>query len=187
MTNNPATASVIAVAADSGHNFSKPVRTKITLIEGLGVEGDAHLGETVQHIYDKQKDPTRANLRQVHLMHAELFDDLAAKNITVNPGEMGENITTRGIDLLRLPRGTVLRFSSGGEIEITGLRNPCSQLNAIHPDLLESVLDRTRRAGKRPFPLSGVMSIVTKSGDVRAGDSIEVLLPPQPHETLIGV
>ena len=146
---------VIAVASDKGHNFSKPVKDQITLIQGLGVEGDAHFGKTVQHLHDMRKNPNRPNLRQVHLMHAELFDALAAQDITVNSGEMGENIVTRGLDILSLPRGTLLRFSSGGEIEITGLRNPCTQLNAIDPGLMEATLDRTRKAGNRPVSTFG--------------------------------
>lgn len=181
------TAKVIAVAADKGHNFSKPLKESITLVEGLGVEGDAHLGKTVQHLYDMRKDPTRPNLRQVHLMHHELFDDLAAKDIIVKPGEMGENITTRGVEILELPRGTIMRFPSGAEIEITGLRNPCKKLNAIDPGLLEATLDRTRRAGNRPFPLSGIMAIITAGGIVRLGDDIEVILPEPPFEALVGV
>jgi hypothetical protein len=178
---------VLAVCSDAGHNFSKPMKDHITLVAGLGVEGDAHYGKTVQHLFDMRKDASKPNLRQVHLMHAELFDDLAAKDITVNPGEMGENITTSGLDILSLPRGTLLRFSAGAEIQITGLRNPCSKLNAIHPELMEATLDRTRRAGKRPFPLSGVMAIITQSGDVRPGDKIEVVMPKPPFEALVGV
>lgn len=180
-------ATVIAVASDTGHNFSKPVKDRITLLEGLGVEGDAHLGTTVQHLHDKRKNPDAPNLRQVHLMHAELFDDLAEKGIVVLPGQMGENVTTRGIDILGLPRGTILTFPSEAEIEITGLRSPCSQLNQIHSNLLEAVLDRSRKVGNRPFPLSGVMAIVTIGGDINSGDTISVKLPNEPHHPLMPV
>lgn len=180
-------ATVIAVASDSGHNFSKPVRQSITLIEGLGVEGDAHLGVTVQHLYDKRKNPDAPNLRQVHLMHGELFDQLSGQGITVRPGQMGENITTRGVDLLNLSRGARLKFPSGAEIEITGLRFPCTKLNAIHPDLLEAVIDRTRKAGKRPYPLSGVMAIVIKGGGIKTTDAVNVDLPEGPHIPLLPV
>ena len=113
MATSAAEPRVLAVASDAGHNFSKPVKDRITLIEGLGVKGDAHFGKTVQHLHDMRKDPNKPNLRQVHLMHSELFDDLAAKDITVKPGEMGENITVQGLDILALPRGTWLRFGSG--------------------------------------------------------------------------
>jgi len=133
-------AEVLAVCSDKGHNFSKPIKLSITLIEGLGVAGDAHLGKTVQHLYDKRRNPDAPNLRQVHLMHAELFDELAALNMPVNAGEMGENIVTRGLDLLALPRGTELSFKSGARIGVTGLRNPCSKLNALHEGLLKAVL-----------------------------------------------
>lgn len=178
---------VEAVASDSGHNFSKPVRSSITLVKGLGVKGDAHLGTTVQHLYDMRKTPDAPNLRQVHLMHAELFDAVATQGIRVGPGQMGENITTRGLDILNLPRGTGLIFPSGAAIDITGLRNPCSKLNAIHPDMLEAVLDRTRRIGRRPYPLSGVMAIVKQGGVVEAGDPIKTILPEGAHEALFPV
>lgn len=180
-------ATVIAVASDSGHNFSKPVCDSITLVEGLGVEGDAHLGVTVQHLHDMRKNPDAPNLRQVHLMHAELFDQLAGKGITVQPGQMGENITTRGIDLLGLSQGTRLQFPSGAEIEITGLRFPCSKLNAIHPELLESVIDRSRKAGKRPYPLSGIMGVISRGGEITAGEGIVILPPDTPHIALLPV
>ncbi len=178
---------VLAVASDSGNNFTKPVRPSITLLAGLGVQGDAHMGVTVQHLYDKKKNPDAPNLRQVHLMHAELFDDLAAKDISVAAGQMGENITTRGIDILGLPRGTRLHLGPDAIIEVTGLRSPCSKLNKIDERLLEAVLDRTRRAGRRPFPLSGIMSIVIKGGVVTPGDDIRAVLPKEPFEPLLPV
>ncbi len=178
---------VIAVASDAAHNFTKPLKDQITLIEGLGVKGDAHYGKTVQHLYDMRKNPGAPNLRQVHLIHAELFDDLAAKNITITSGVLGENITTRGIDLLGLPEAAELHIGDEAVIMATGLRTPCSKLNKIDERLLEAVLDRTRRAGKRPYPLTGVMGIITQGGVVRPGDDIRVVLPDGPHTPLLPV
>jgi MOSC domain-containing protein YiiM len=161
--------------------MSKPRADSVRLLEGLGVEGDAHAGATVKHRYRVAKDPTAPNLRQVHLIHTELFDELRAKGFTVNPGQMGENITTAGIDLLSLPRGTRLRLGEQAIVEITGLRNPCSQIDGIREGLMEAVLER------RPTGLvrkSGVMAIVLVSGEVKPDDRISVDLPPLPHEPL---
>ena len=174
---------VIAVASDSGHNFSKPTQTVITLIAGIGVEGDAHAGKTVQHLSDKKKNPKAPNLRQVHFMHAELFDELAEQGITVLPGQMGENIVTCGIDVLNLPQGAEFHFPSGAIVEITGLRSPCKKLNIIHPDLLKAVVEK--RPDGSVNKKTGVMSIVLKGGEVREGDEVEVVLPkgePKPLE-----
>ena len=172
-------AKVLAGCSDKGHNFSKPVKLSITLIEGLGVAGDAHLGKTVQHLYDKRRNPDAPNLRQVHLMHAELFDELAALNMPINAGEMGENIVTRGLDLLALPRGTELSFKSGARIGVTGLRNPCSKLNALHDGLLKAVLYKTDDG--RQLSKTGVMGVVLSGGDIVAGDEITVHLPDGDH------
>ena len=173
---------IIAVAADAGHNFSKPVKDSITLIKGMGVEGDAHAGKIIQHLYDKARNPDAPNLRQVHLIHAELHDALAENGFTVGPGEMGENITTRGIDLLGLPRGTRLKIGNA-VIEVTGLRNPCKKLNAIQDGLLHQLIE-PREGWKKPYPLTGVMGVILQGGDVKAGDEIDVILPDEPHEEL---
>lgn len=173
--------SVIAVASDTDHNVIKPVRERITLIAGWGVEGDAHAGKTVQHRHDKLKNPDAPNLRQVHLMHAELFDQVADSGMKVEPGQMGENITTRGIDLLNLPRGTQLKIGEA-VIEITGLRNPCKHLNKIAPGLMMACIDKYDDGTL--FPQSGVMGIVIGSGDIRAGDDILIMTPPEPHHRL---
>ena len=173
---------VIAVASDSGHNFSKPTQAAITLIAGIGVEGDAHAGKTVQHLSDKKKNPEAPNLRQVHLMHAELFDELAEQGITVLPGQMGENVVTRGIDVLNLPQGAEFHFPSGAIIQITGLRSPCKKLNTIHPDLLKAVVEK--RADGSVNKKTGVMSIVLIGGDILEGDDIKVVLPEGPHKPL---
>lgn len=173
---------VIAVASDTNHNFSKPTQPAITLIAGFGVEGDAHGGKTVQHLSDKKKNPEAPNLRQVHLMHAELFDELAEQGIAVLPGQMGENIVTRGIDVLNLPQGAEFHFPSGAVIEITGLRSPCKKLNTIHPNLLKAVVEK--RADGSVNKKTGIMSIVMKGGEVCEGDAIEVVLPKGEHKAL---
>ncbi|MFX4221983.1 MAG: MOSC domain-containing protein [Thalassobaculum sp.] len=173
---------VTHVAADGDHRFSKPLRAAIRLIAGEGVEGDAHRGVTVQHRSRVRADPTQPNLRQVHLIHGELHDELTAQGFAVAPGVLGENVTTRGIDLLSLPRGTVLRIGAEAEVEITGLRNPCSQIEKFQTGLLKAVLDR---AGDGSLILkAGIMGIVRTGGEVRPGDSITVVLPPEPHEPL---
>ncbi|MGO4440199.1 MOSC domain-containing protein [Rhizobium sp. RAF56] len=172
-------ARVIAVAADDKHRFSKKKAEEIHVLAGLGVEGDAHLGKTVKHRSRVRFDPTQPNLRQVHLMQAELFDELVEKGFTVGPADLGENVTTRGVDLLSLPRGAVLKLGADVELEVTGLRNPCSQIDKFQPGLLNAVL------GKKPdggiILKAGIMTIVLKGGMVTAGDDITVSLPPLPH------
>ena len=175
-------ASVIALASDTGHNFSKITKPVITLVAGFGVQGDAHAGKTVQHLSDKKKNPQAPNLRQVHLIHSELFDELAEQGIDVQPGQMGENIVTRGIDLLGLAEGTQLKFPSGAVIQITGLRSPCKKLNTIHPNLLKAVVEK--RADGSVQMKSGVMSIVLESGDIHAGDGIQIVVPKGEHKPL---
>jgi MOSC domain-containing protein YiiM len=166
---------IIAVASDRGHNFSKPRREAIRLIAGLGIEGDAHLGETVQHLSRLRRDPDAPNLRQVHLIHAELHDELRAKGFRVESGEMGENITTRGIDLLGLPRNTRLHLGASAVVEIKGLRNPCAQLDGLQPGLMAATLDRD--ADGNVIRKAGVMGIVIATGEVRPGDEIRMELP----------
>ena len=173
---------VIAVASDSGHNFSKPIKPVINLIAGFGVEGDAHAGKTVQHLWDKKKTPNAPNLRQVHLVHEEIFEQLAEQGFTVTPGDIGENIVTHGIELLGLPLGTQLEFESGALIELTGLRDPCSKLNKVQDGLIHKFVYKTE-AGKRGVK-SGVMSIVLAGAEICPGDRITVKLPGQPHEPL---
>jgi len=173
---------VTAVSLDEGHRFSKPNRERIRLVAGLGVEGDAHLGETVQHRSRVARDPTQPNLRQVHLIHAELHDELRALGFSVLPGEMGENVTTRGVDLLALPTGTRLRLGGTAVVEVTGLRNPCAQIDRFQPGLLAAVLGRDEHGGL--VRKSGVMAVVLAGGDVLPGDGVHVELPPAPHRAL---
>ena len=173
---------VIAVCISPGHTMSKPATDSIRLLAGLGVEGDAHAGTTVKHRSRVAKDPHAPNLRQVHLLQSELFDEVARQGFTVKPGELGENITTAGIDLLSLPRGTVLRLGASASVEITGLRNPCMQIDGLQQGLMEAVLERSPERGL--IRKAGIMSIVISGGEVRAGDSMAVTLPALPHEAL---
>ena len=176
---------VIAVSADSEHRFSKPARTSIRLIEGLGVEGDAHLGTTVQHLSRLKRDPTSPNLRQVHLIHFELHDELRGKGFDVKPGEMGENVTTRGVDLLGLPVNARLHLGASAIVEVKGLRNPCTQLDGLHKGLMAATLDKD--ADGNLIRKAGVMGIVIAGGEVRPGDAIRVELPAGVHEKLAPV
>ena len=174
---------VIAVSRSLGHTFSKPNEDSIRLLVGLGVEGDAHMGTTVKHRSRVAKDPTVPNLRQVHLIHGELHDELEAAGFRgLEPGVMGENVTTRGVDLLALPTGTRLRLGSAAVVEVTGLRNPCRQLNQLQPGLMNATLDRD--AAGNLVRKAGIMGVVLAGGEVRPGDPIEVELPPEPRTKL---
>ncbi len=173
---------VAAVGSNAKHSFSKPTQEHIRLLAGLGVEGDAHCGVHVKHRSRVAQDPMQPNLRQVHLIHAELFDELAPKGYSVRPGEMGENIATRGIALLELPVGTRLRVGATAVLELTGLRNPCKQIDAFKAGLMSAVL--AREPDGRVVLKAGVMGIVIADGVVRAGDAIFVELPPRPHRRL---
>jgi MOSC domain-containing protein YiiM len=175
---------VVAVCADDSHNFSKPRRSSIRLLKGLGVESDAHMGETVKHRSRVRQNPDAPNLRQVHLMHTELFDEVRAKGFDVKPGDLGENVTTEGIDLLGLSAGTRLHLGSEAVIEVTGLRNPCHQIDDFQKGLLHATLDKS---GPHLVRKTGVMSVVLVGGDVRPGDSIRVEAPQGPHRPLLPV
>ncbi|HZQ35753.1 MAG TPA: MOSC domain-containing protein [Dehalococcoidia bacterium] len=173
---------VEAVHRDADHSVSKRTEPCIRLLAGLGVEGDAHLGATVQHRSRVARDPTQPNLRQVHLIHAELLDELRERGFAVLPGAMGENITTRGLDLLALPAGARLRLGADAMIELTGLRNPCAQLDRLQAGLMAAVLEHADDG--RLFRKAGVMAVVLASGEVRPRDPIAVALPPAPHHPL---
>jgi MOSC domain len=176
------TGRVAAVSSSATHTLAKPNHAEIRLLEGLGVEGDAHAGTTVKHRSRVLKNPFQPNLRQVHLIHAELHDELRAAGFVVAAGQMGENITTRSIALLDLPTGTRLRLGDEAIIEITGLRNPCSQLESIQRGLMASVLDRDAEGNL--IRKAGVMAVVIMGGVVRPDDPITVELPPPPHQPL---
>jgi MOSC domain-containing protein YiiM len=170
------------VSCGREHTFSKPNQESIRLLTGLGVEGDAHLGELVQHRSRVARHPTQPNLRQVHLIAAELHDELRAAGFSVLAGQMGENITTCGIDLRRLPTGTRLHLGDTAVIEVTGLRNPCVQLDQFQLGLMAAVLERDEQGAL--IRKAGLMAIVVEGGEVRPGDSIRVELPPEPHRAL---
>jgi MOSC domain-containing protein YiiM len=172
-------ASIVAVHRAQLHAFSKRGEPSIRLIAGQGVEADAHCGVTVKHRSRVAVDPTQPNLRQVHLLPSELFDEVAAKGFSVHPGDLGENITTLGIDLLGLPRGTLLHLGTDAVVEVTGLRNPCAQIDAFQPGLLAAVLDRDTDGGL--IRKAGIMGIVVAGGVVRPGDVIEAKFPALPH------
>ena len=175
---------VLAVHRSPTHSFSKRPALSIRLIAGLGVEGDAHAGETVKHRSRVAKDPTQPNLRQVHLIHSELLDELNAKGFTVKPGDMGENITTRGLDLLGLPTGTLLTIGSA-VIKVTGLRNPCVQLDRFQQGLMQATLGRD--AAGNLIRKAGVMGVVLSGGDVQPGDGIRVQMPEGERRPLLPV
>lgn len=164
------------------HTMAKPTHASIRLEPGLGVAGDAHHGVTVKHRSRVARDPSQPNLRQVHLIHAELFDELAAQGFEIGAGQMGENVTTRGIRLLDLPVGTRLRLGPDAVVELTGLRNPCAQLDGIAKGLMAATLGRDATGAL--VRKAGVMSVVIAGGDVRAGDSIAVELPAAPRRSL---
>jgi MOSC domain-containing protein YiiM len=170
---------VTAVHRGARHTLAKPSQDSIRLLTGLGVEGDAHLGKTVKHRSRVARDPNQPNLRQVHLIQAELHDELAPGGFSLSPGQMGENVTTRGVDLLRLPTGARLHLGATAVVEITGLRNPCAQLDRIQPGLMAATLERD--ADGKLHRKAGVMGIVLADGEVRPGDPIQVELPPEPH------
>jgi hypothetical protein len=173
---------VVAVATSPAHRFSKDLRPVVRLLAGIGVEGDAHAGASVRHRSRVRRDADRPNLRQVHLLQAELFAELADVGHQVHPGDLGENVTTSGVDLLALPVGTVLRLGATAEVVLTGLRNPCYQIDRFQPGLLDRV--RIRLPGAGLVRKVGVMSVVRRGGDVGAGDTVIVDLPPEPHRPL---
>jgi MOSC domain-containing protein YiiM len=176
------TGKVIAVSRSATHSMAKPNEAAIELIAGIGVKGDAHSGTTVKHRSRVARDPSQPNLRQVHLIHSELHDELRGRGFEVSPGQMGENITTAGIDLLGLPTGTRLRLGAAAVVEVTGLRNPCAQLDTIYQGLMKATLDRDAQGNL--IRKAGVMSIVVTGGTVHPDDPITVELPTGSHEPL---
>ncbi len=173
---------VTAVSRSATHTMSKPNQDSIRLLTGLGVEGDAHLGETVKHRARVARDPNQPNLRQVHLIGAETHDELRAAGFDMSAGQMGENVTTRGVDLLMLPSGTRLHLGETAVVEVTGLRNPCSLLDDIQPGLMEATLGHDEHGNL--IRKAGVMGIVLANGEVRPDDSIRIVLPPEPHRAM---
>jgi MOSC domain-containing protein YiiM len=176
---------VEAVSRSGTHGIGKDVDERIRLIENLGVEGDVHAGRTVRHLSRMKRQPATPNLRQVHLIAGELHDELRAAGYDVAPGRMGENVTTRDLDLLSLPAGTRLALGAEAVVEVTGLRNPCRQLERIGTGLMAAVLDRDDAGGL--VRRAGIMAVVVRGGDVRPGDGIRVELPSPPHRRLEAV
>lgn len=175
-------ACVKGVSKSSTHSFSKHSESSIQLIKGLGVEGDAHQGKKVKHRSRVAKDPNQPNLRQVHLIHSELHQELSTKGFTIKSGEMGENITTEGIDLLALPQDTILTIGESSKVQIKGLRNPCHQLNGLADGLMKAVLDHDDQGNI--IRKAGIMGIVLEGGEVKVGDSISIELPEKPFKNL---
>jgi len=173
---------VTAVSSNSEYSFTKPNRASIMLLAGLGVAGDVHAGVTVKHRSRVAQDPTQPNLRQVHLIHEELFTEVGEEGFNVAPGELGENVTTSGIDLLSLPVGTLLRIGDEAIVEVTGLRNPCLQIDNFQDGLLKKVVGRDE--GGNIVRKAGIMSVVQVGGVVHPGDTITVELPDEPHRPL---
>lgn len=173
---------VEAVACDGTHRMTKPTVEEIRLVAGIGVEGDAHAGTTVQHRSRVRKDPSQPNLRQVHLVHGELHDALRRQGYEVAPGELGENVTTRGVDLLALPTGARLHLGAEAVVEVTGLRNPCGQLDGLRPGLRAALLDHDEDGGL--VRLAGVMAVVRAGGRVRPEDTVTVDVSDLPHRPL---
>lgn len=173
---------VVSVSAEPGHGFSKTPRAAITLLPGLGVEGDAHCGATVRHRSRVAADPLQPNLRQLHLFPAEWLDTLDGMGFQLSPGGLGENVLTRGLDLMALPTGTLLRFSRGPLIAVTGLRNPCHQIESYRPGLLGAVLEKDAQGGL--VRKAGIMAVVLEGGKIEPGDRIMPGLPPEPHHPL---
>ncbi|MDO9501935.1 MOSC domain-containing protein [Falsiroseomonas sp.] len=176
------TGRVVAVAAASGHVFSKPVQGRITLLAGLGVQGDAHCGVTVKHRSRVKANPNQPNLRQLHLIPAEQLESLRARGFEVAPGAMGENVTTEGIDLFALPRGTRLYLGASAVAEVTGLRNPCYQLDDFQKGLMKATLERAPDGAL--LLRAGIMAVVVEGGDLAPGDAVRVELPAEPHQAL---
>jgi len=172
---------VMSVNQAARHDVRKTPVAALHLRSGLGADGDAHYGATVQHRYDRRRDPSRLNLRQVHLIGAELLEELGRAGYRIAPGDLGENITTADIDLASLPAATRLHIGSSAVLELTGLREPCVLLDRIAPGL------RLAACGERSGETilrHGAMAIVVAGGEVRAGDAIEISLPPSPHRPM---
>lgn len=176
-------ASVVAVSLAERHGFAKQPQSSIRLLAGEGVQGDAHRGVTVQHLYQVRRDPTQPNLCQVHLFPAEKLEELAGAGFALGPGEIGENVLTRGMDLLALPRGTRVRLGAEAVVEITGLRTPCSQIDGYRAGLQKLLWGLREVKGSRERR-AGVMAVVVKGGMVLPGDLLAVELPPEPHHPL---
>lgn len=197
-------AQVVAVSRDGTHRFSKVPRQAITVVAGMGVAGDAHAGTLVQHRSRVRRDPNQPNLRQVHLIQTELLDEARAAGHDVAPGGLGENVLTEGLDLLALATDSRLLIGDA-VLRVTGLRNPCHQINEYSAGLLNIVVARIDGVGSsadvtlsasggadaldgvRIVRRAGVMAVVERDGEIRPSMFIDVLAPPEPHRPLAPV
>ncbi len=177
------TPKIIAVSRSLKHGFSKEPQDAVHLIPGEGVEGDAHRGITTQHLYRMRQDPTQPNLCQVHLLGSETLDELRAKGFTVEPGELGENVLTAGVDLLSLPLGTLMHLGDEAVVQVTGLRTPCSQIDRYQAGLQQHLWGERDQSGRKTRR-AGIMSIVLKGGLVRSTDTLRIEVPAPPHRPL---
>lgn len=175
-------AMVESVHRSESHDFTKATVEEVVLVAGVGIEGDAHAGATVQHVSRKKKDADRPNLRQVHLVSAELHEELVADGFDLDHGGFGENLVTRGIALGDLPVGTTLALGDDAIIVLTGLRDPCAQIDR-HREGLRAAVAFDPGEGPKLFR-DGAMAMVVRGGVVRTGDPIGVALPPEPHHPM---
>ena len=182
MDTHGSSGTIVAVSASAAHGFSKAPRDAITLLAGLGVEGDAHCGATAQHLYRMGKDPTAPNLAQVHFLPVELFAEMAELGYALEPGAMGENVLTEGLDLVTLPTGTIFEIGEGVMVEISGIRDPCKKIDALGPGLTKAMFGRDADGGL--LRKAGIMGVVRSGGTIRPGDVIQVTLPAEPHRRL---
>ena len=181
MTPGREAGTIVAVSRSAKHGFSKETQPSITLLVGLGVDGDAHAGATVQHLYRMKLDRSAPNLAQVHFLHAELFDEMALQGFALRPGAMGENVLTKGLDLLAMPTGAIFRIGAT-VVEISGIRDPCKKIDALGKGLTKRLFDRA--ADGALIRKAGIMGVVREGGTIRPGDAIHVELPPEPHRPL---
>jgi hypothetical protein len=172
---------VLAVCSDASHRFGKTARLRVRFIEGHGIDDDAHAGAVIRHRYLARREPQLPNDRQVHLLQSELFDDLRTLGYDVGPGELGENVTTRGLKLLELPLGSLLRLGSTAVVELTGLRTPCGYIDKYQKGLKRQMIVRTSDG---PTFRCGAMGIVRASGEVSPADPIAFEGAPEPWRPL---
>ena len=156
-------AAVVGLSIDDGHHFSKRAVERVTMVAGVGIEGDVHAGPLVQHRSRVRVDPNQPNLRQVHLIDDAVFAVAASAGFEIDHGDLGENVTVSGLDVHGLAVGTMLRLGESAFVAVTGLRNPCGQINGLRPGLL----DVLRRAdGGDIVRRAGIMGVVVRGGEV---------------------
>lgn len=172
---------VLAVSADRGHRFRKMPQRDILLVEGHGVEGDAHAGPFVRHRYLARRQPRLPNLRQVHLIPSALFGTLRRCGYEIGAGGLGENVTTAGLNLEEMPLGTRILLGQTASVELIGLRTPCVLIDRFRSGLKQHLLAFAKTG---PAFRCGVMGVVRTGGRVAAGDVARVVLPSPPVRAL---